>query len=127
MVGLPECQLTLAQLVTYLACAPKSNAATIGIFSAKKDIKSGRVVPVPVHLRDAHYSGAKKLGHGKEYKYAHDHQDGIAEQDYLGVDREYYHPTDRGYERHLHERLKHIRARLRGQGGEENEPDDTKK
>ena len=129
IVGLPECQLNLAQLVTYLACAPKSNAATIGIFSAKKDIREGRVVPVPVHLRDAHYSGAKKMGHGKDYKYAHDHEGGVAEQDYLGVDREYYHPTDRGYERHLLERLKYIRARLKGQGTEKtesNEQDEPK-
>ena len=115
LVGLPECKLTLAQCVTYLACAPKSNASTMGIFAASKDVQEGRVVPVPVHLKDRHYSGAKKLGHGDGYKYAHDHEGGVAEQDYLGVDREYYHPVDRGFERELSRRLERIRARLRGE------------
>ena len=118
IVGLPECQLTLAQAVTYLACAPKSNAATIGIGEARADIREGRLLPVPVHLRDAHYGGAKRLGHGADYQYAHNHPDGIAEQDYLGVEREYYRPTERGFERELSERLKRIRERLRGKGGD---------
>jgi putative ATPase len=115
LVGLPECQLTLAQAVTYLACAPKSNAATIGIGEARAEVREGRLLPVPVHLRDTHYQGAKRLGHGQEYQYAHDHPDGIAAQDYLGVDREFYRPTDRGFERELTERLQKIRARLRGE------------
>ena len=63
-VGLPECQLTLAQAVTYLACAPKSNAATVAIGEARGDVREGRLLPVPVHLRDSHYAGAKRLGHG---------------------------------------------------------------
>jgi len=113
LVGLPECQLTLAQAVTYLACAPKSNAATIGISEARADVRQGRLVPVPVHLRDKHYKGAEQLGHGKGYQYAHNYKDGIASQDYLGVDREYYRPTDRGFEQELAGRLKAIRARLR--------------
>ncbi len=113
LVGLPECQLTLAQAVTYLACAPKSNAATIGIGEARQDVREGRLLPVPVHLRDAHYGGSKRLGHGKEYQYAHDYEGGVAEQDYLGVEREYYRPVDRGYEKELAERLKSIRERLR--------------
>jgi putative ATPase len=120
LVGLPECQLTLAQAVTYLACAPKSNAACVGIGEARRDVREGRVLPVPVHLRDAHYGGAKRLGHGQGYDYAHDHADGVAAQDYLGVAREYYRPTDRGFERELAERLAAIRARLRGR--EEGEP-----
>src|SRR5947209_4556804 len=66
-VGLPECQLTLAQAVTYLACAPKSNAATIGIGEALADVRGGRLLPVPVHLRGASYPGAKRLGHGAGY------------------------------------------------------------
>ena len=115
LVGLPECQLTLAQAVTYLACAPKSNAATIGIGEARADVREGRLLPVPVHLRDSHYPGAKRLGHGKGYQYAHDAPEGIAAQDYLGVEREYYRPTDRGFERELAERLAAIRARLRGE------------
>jgi len=113
IVGLPECQLVLAQAVTYLACAPKSNAATVGIGEALRDVRQGRLLPVPVHLRDASYAGAKRLGHGVGYQYAHDQPDAIAAQDYLGVDRIYYRPTDRGYERELSQRLKAIRARLR--------------
>jgi putative ATPase len=112
-VGLPECQLPLAQAVTYLACAPKSNAATIGIGEARKDVSQGRLLPVPVHLRDSHYAGAKQFGHGAEYQYAHDAPDGIAAQDYLGVEREYYRPVPRGFERELAERLVAIRQRLR--------------
>jgi putative ATPase len=112
-VGLPECQLTLAQAVTYLACAPKSNAATIAIGEARHDIREGRLLPVPRHLQDAHYPGAKRLGHGQGYEYAHDAPDAIAAQDYLGVEREYYRPTDRGFERELADRLARIRAMLR--------------
>lgn len=113
IVGLPECQLTLAQAVTYLACAPKSNAATIGIGEARADVRENRLLPVPVHLRDKHYGGAQRLGHGEGYQYAHDHPEGIAAQVYLGVEREYYRPVDRGFEIELGERLAAIRARLR--------------
>ncbi len=113
-VGLPECQLPLAQCVAYLACAPKSNASTLAIGEARQDIREGRIVPVPVHLRDSHYPGAKRLGHGQGYEYAHDAEGGLAAQDYLGVEREYYRPVDRGFEVELAERLKAIRARLRG-------------
>jgi putative ATPase len=112
-VGLPECQLPLAQCVAYLACAPKSNAATMAIGEARKDIREGRVLPVPVHLRDRHYPGAERLGHGAGYEYAHDAEGGIAAQDYLGVEREYYRPVPRGFEAELAERLAAIRARLR--------------
>jgi putative ATPase len=114
-VGLPECQLNLAQAVTYLACAPKSNAATVGIGEARRDVSEGRLLPVPVHLRDRHYAGAARLEHGADYQYAHDSADGIVAQDYLGVEREYYRPVPRGFEAELAERLKIIRARLRGQ------------
>ena len=118
-VGLPECQLTLAQAVTYLACAPKSNAATTAIGEARGDVREGRLLPVPVHLRDAHYGGAKRLGHGKDYQYAHDVDGGVAAQDYLGVDREYYRPVDRGFEAELARRLEAIRQTLRrGKMGE---------
>ena len=113
LVGLPECQLTLAQAVTYLACAPKSNSATVGIMEARGDVREGRLLPVPVHLRDKHYGGAKRLGHGEGYQYAHDHPEGVASQDYLGVERVYYRPVDRGFERELAQRLEQIRARLR--------------
>jgi len=112
-VGLPECQLPLAQAVAYLACAPKSNAATVAIGEARRDVKEGRLIPVPVHLRDKHYSGAKRMGHGEGYAYAHDAEGGVAAQDYLGVDREYYRPVPRGFEVELAKRLEAIRARLR--------------
>jgi putative ATPase len=113
LVGLPECQLNLAQAVTYLACAPKSNAATLGIMEARTDVREARILPVPVHLRDRHYPGAKRLGHGEGYQYAHDHPGGVAAQDYLGVEREYYRPADRGFEGELAERLAEVRQRLR--------------
>jgi len=112
-VGLPECQLTLAQAATYLACAPKSNAATVAIGEARHDVREGRLLPVPVHLQDSHYAGAKRLGHGQGYEYAHNAEGGVAAQDYLGVEREYYRPVDRGFERELAERLAAIRERLR--------------
>jgi putative ATPase len=112
-VGLPECQLTLAQAVIYLALAPKSNACTLAIGAARRDVREQAVLPVPRHLQDKHYAGAQRLGHGQGYEYSHDAPDGVASQDYLGVDRRYYEPTDRGLERDLAERLAEIRRRLR--------------
>ena len=112
-IGLPESQLILAQTVTYLACAPKSNASTVAISEACKDIREGRILPVPIHLRDKHYAGAKQLGHGEGYEYSHNSDDGVAAQDYLGVDREYYRPVNRGFESELLERLSTIRSNLR--------------
>jgi putative ATPase len=88
-IGLPECQLTLAQAVTYLATAPKSNAATVAITEARQDIRQGRVQPVPAFLRDSHYAGAKALGHGTEYKNPH-HDPSAADQQYLTVPKIYY-------------------------------------
>lgn len=115
MIGLPECQLTLSQTVAYLACAPKSNAATVAIGEARADIREGRVQPIPTHLRDAHYGGAKDLGHGEGYQYAHNAPDGIAAQSYLGIDREYYRPVPRGFEATLQKRVEVYRKRLRGE------------
>jgi putative ATPase len=112
-VGLPECQLTLAQAVTYLALAPKSNACTRAIGAARRDVRERAVIPVPRHLQDRHYAGAARLGRGTDYASAHDAPDAIAAQDYLGVDRTYYEPTDRGLERDLGSRLAEIRRRLR--------------
>ncbi len=114
LVGLPECQLNLAQTVAYLACAPKSNAATVAIFEAKKDVRENRTIPVPRHLRDSHYKGSQSLGH-VGYQYAHDCEDAIAAQDYLGVEVEYYRPTSRGFEAELAKRLETIRKKLRGE------------
>ena len=84
-----------------------------GIGEAREDIRQGRVLPVPVQLRDQHYPGAKRLGHGAGYEYAHDTEGGIAAQDYLGVEREYYRPVPRGFEAELAERLQSIREILR--------------
>jgi len=110
LVGLPECQLNLAQTVIYLACAPKSNSATTAIYEARKDVEAGRLIPVPKHLRDPHNDSSTQKA---EYQYAHDFQDGIAAQEYLGVDREYYRPTHRGFEAELTRRLEFIKERLR--------------
>ena len=117
IVGLPECKLNLAQTVCYLAVAPKSNAATNAIFAAIADLREGKILPVPRSLRDAHYGGAAALGH-TGYQYAHDAPDAIAAQDYLGVEKEYYIPTDRGAEKEIGERLEKIRAILRTAKGD---------
>lgn len=111
-IGLPECQLTLSQTVTYLACAPKSNAATSAISAARSDVREDRILPVPRPLRDSHYREANQLGHGTGYLYSHDEDDGVASQDYLGVEREYYQPVDRGFESELQRRLVIIREKL---------------
>ncbi|MGI5831332.1 MAG: replication-associated recombination protein A [Thermoguttaceae bacterium] len=112
LVGLPECQFNLAQTVIYLAVAPKSNSATNAIFGARGDIKEGRILPVPRFLRDANYRGSQQFGH-TGYQYAHDSEGAIAAADYLGVDREYYVPTDRGYEQEMGKRLVKIKAILK--------------
>src|SRR6516164_6510642 len=104
-VGLPECQLSLAQAVTYIATAPKSNASAKAIWQASEDVRSGRTLPVPKHLRDAHYQGAKKLGHGADYQYSHDHEGGYVEQEYLPEERRYYEPVERGYEAEIKRRM----------------------
>jgi putative ATPase len=111
IIGLPECQLNLAQTVIYLACAPKSNSATNAIYEAKQDVTEGRLIPVPRHLRDAHYSGSEALGH-VGYQYAHNFEDGIVAQEYLGVEKEYYRPTPRGFEVELAKRLRFIKEKL---------------
>ncbi len=110
-IGLPECQLTLSQTVTYLACAPKSNAATVAIGAARSDIRENRILPVPRHLRDSHYRAASQLGHGAGYLYSHDEPDGVSSQDYLGVERFYYEPVDRGFESELRTRLVTLREK----------------
>jgi putative ATPase len=109
-IGLPECQLVLAQAVTYLATAPKSNAATLAIGEAMSDVRNNRTVPIPKALRDAHYSGAKQLGHGQDYQYAHNSDTGFVDQDYLGIDKTFYHPTDRGYEKTIRQYMQWIDA-----------------
>lgn len=110
-VGLPECRIMLAQAVTYLATAPKSNASYLAVDAALDDVRTKRVLPVPTHLRDGHYPGAKRLGHGEGYQYAHDAPEGWVDQDYLGVERTYYQPVDRGFEAELKRRVEEQRAR----------------
>jgi putative ATPase len=119
MIGLPEAQLTLSQTVAYLALAPKSNAATTAIGAARRDVRDQQVIPVPKMLRCTHYAGAEKLGHGEGYVYAHDTTDGIAELDYLGVDRDYYQPVDRGHEAVMRKQLEALRPRLRPSSAKE--------
>jgi putative ATPase len=124
-IGLPEAQLTLAQAVIYMATAPKSNSATVAISRATKDVREGRTIPVPKHLRDSHYQGSKRLGHGQGYQYAHDYPGGIVEQEYLGVDKVYYEPTDRGYEAQIAARMKAWREALAAANEQANEVSDT--
>jgi putative ATPase len=122
---MPEAQLTLGQAAIYMACAPKSNAAAMAIWAAMEDVREGRTIPVPVHLKDTHYKGSKRLGHGKGYQYAHDHPGGYVEQDYLGVDKRYYEPTDHGHEAQIQSRLNELRARKERKtedAGEEERP-----
>jgi putative ATPase len=109
-VGMPECQLTLAQAAIYMATAPKSNATATAIWAAMSDVKQGRTIPVPRHLRDGHYKGAKQLGHATGYQYAHDSPTGYVDQDYLGVDKTYYVPTQRGHEARISQFLDWINS-----------------
>jgi putative ATPase len=111
-VGMPEAQLILAHAAVYIATAPKSNRTTVAIGKATADVKSGVTLPVPKHLRDAHYPGAKKLGHGAGYQYAHDFEGGYVPQAYLPEGRIYYEPTDIGFEKRVGERLAYWRARF---------------
>ena len=110
-VGMPECRIILAQATSYLALAPKSNASYLAIDRAIEDVRTKAVLPVPRHLQDSHYPGAEKLGHGQNYAYAHDGEDGWVDQDYLGVDRTYYEPTDRGHEAVMKQRLEELKKR----------------
>jgi len=108
-IGMPECQLTLAQAAIYMSTAPKSNASAVAIWEAMSDVRDQRTVPVPKHLRDGHYAGAKKLGHAQGYQYAHDSEKGYVEQEYLGVDKTYYTPTERGHEVYIRKFLAWLR------------------
>ena len=113
-VGLPECALNLSQAVTYLASAPKSNASYLAVEKARDDVRKGRTLEVPAHLRDTHYKGAEQLGHGDGYQYSHDHPGGWVDQQYLPERRRYYEPTDRGFEATIRQRLDERRRRQTG-------------
>ncbi|GAA2521223.1 replication-associated recombination protein A [Rarobacter incanus] len=115
MIGMPEARIILAQAVVHVATAPKSNASYKAIDAAIAEVRRGGTGLVPAHLRDAHYAGAKGLGHGAGYVYAHDEPHGVARQQYLPdplVGHRYYEPTDRGFERAITERLGRIRGIL---------------
>ena len=105
---MPEAQITLGQAVTYVASAPKSNAACAGIFAAMQDVKSKDCGQVPIHLRDSHYKGADKFGHGAGYVYPHDCTGHFAPQQYLPEkirSARYYFPSENGNEKRLGEYL----------------------
>jgi putative ATPase len=116
-VGMPEGRIPLAEAVVYLATAPKSNASYMALDAAMADVRAGKIGRVPPHLRDAHYAGAKKLGHGVAYKYSHDSELGVVEQQYLpdellGVN--YYRPTEHGNERDVSARWDKLKRIIRG-------------
>ncbi|TPW99437.1 replication-associated recombination protein A, partial [Schumannella luteola] len=125
LIGMPEGRILLAEAVVYLATAPKSNASYLALDAAIADVRAGRIGRVPIHLRDAHYPGATRLGHGKGYRYAHDAPYGVAEQQYLPEElrgTRYYDPTGNGYERELGPRLARLRALLVGEPMPKREP-----
>ncbi|WP_113673905.1 replication-associated recombination protein A [Vallitalea guaymasensis] len=111
-IGMPEGRIILSQAATYVACAPKSNAAYVAIDKALEDVKRVQITTIPSYLKDSHYSGAKKLGHGTGYKYAHDYENHYVEQQYLPdelVDEIYYNPTEQGYEKKIVEHFNKIK------------------
>lgn len=117
LIGMPEGRIPLAEAVVYLATAPKSNAAYIGIDKAIADVRAGKIGRVPKGMRDAHYSGAKKLGHGKGYQYPHDTEIGVVEQQYMPTEllgARYYEPSERGNEREVFARWAKLRRIIRG-------------
>lgn len=112
-IGMPEAQIILSQAVTYVASAPKSNAAYMAVSKAMETVKETRTMPVPVHLQDKHYKGAEKLGHGQGYLYAHDYPNHYVKQQYLPDGMEgavFYEPSDNGYEKEIKARLAFLRG-----------------
>lgn len=111
-IGMPEAQIILAQAVSYVACAPKSNAACNAVFEAAKAVQETGNLPIPTHLQDAHYKGAARLGHGTGYKYAHEYPNHYVRQQYLPYElsgKEFYRPTANGYEEKIRTHMKRIR------------------
>ena len=109
-VGMPEAQLVLAHATVYIATAPKSNRCTVAIAKASAEVREGRTLAIPRRLRDAHYKGARKLGHGEGYKHSHDYAGSFVPQAYLPEGRIYYEPTENGLEKRVKERLDHWRT-----------------
>ncbi len=113
-LGMPEARITLAQAVTYIATAPKSNAAYLAVDEAIQTVRETGNLPIPAHLQDAHYKSAGKLGHGIGYKYAHDYKDHYVKQQYLPYElngKEFYNPTGNGYELKIKEHMKRLKER----------------
>lgn len=126
-IGMPEGRIPLAEATIYLACAPKSNAAYSAINAALTDVKNGEISPVPAHLRDASYPGARALGHGVAYRYPHDDPHGVLAQQYLPdrlINRTYFHPNARGYEAELQARWERLRGIVRGTTSERDSIED---
>ena len=111
-IGWPEARIPIAEAALYIATAAKSNSVITAIDAALGDVASGRTLPVPEHLRDAHYRGAKRLGHGEGYQYAHDFPEHFVVQDYLGAQKHYYEPSDQGGEKKIKERVEKWRSIL---------------
>jgi len=109
-IGLPEANLLLAHATLYLATAPKSNSATTAIGKASNEVGEGRTLAVPEHLRDGHYKGSERLGHGKGYLYSHDFEGSYVPQAYLPEGRRYFEPSGNGLEKRIKERLEHWRG-----------------
>ena len=112
-VGMPEAQIILSQAVAYVASAPKSNASCRAIEQAMGVVRTTKTAPVPAHLQDSHYKGAKKLGHGQGYLYAHDFPNHYVEQQYLPdglVGMTFYEPTENGYEKQIKSHLAFLKG-----------------
>jgi putative ATPase len=108
-IGMPEARIPLAQATVYIACSPKSNASYLAIENAMNDVAENKTLEIPAHLKDASYKGAEALGHGKGYQYAHDYAGHFVDQPYLSEKRQYYTPTDQGFEKKFKDYLKSIR------------------
>nr|WP_318683729.1 replication-associated recombination protein A [uncultured Acetatifactor sp.] len=122
-IGMPEAQIILAQAAAYVACAPKSNSSSQAVFDAMEEVRRSGDLPIPAHLKDAHYKGAVKLGRGTGYKYAHDYPNHYVEQQYLPYElngKEFYKPSGNGYEVKIREHMK----RIRKEAGSSGEKDD---
>ena len=111
-IGMPEAQIILSEAASYVACAPKSNAAVVAIGDAMQEVQSSGNLPIPTHLQDAHYKGSAKLGHGVGYKYAHSYKNNYVKQQYLPYElngKEFYKPSGNGYEAKIREHMKRIK------------------
>jgi putative ATPase len=120
-VGLPEAQLHLAQAAIYVACAPKSNASAKAVWKAVSEVESEPTIPVPDHLKDSHYAGAKRMGYGSDYKYPHNFEESFVLQEYLPkhLNKKYYSPTQQGYEKNIRQYLQKLERLVKNIKGDE--------